>query len=481
VWQDTTTLHLYLLEGHVERDQDPQASVVAAGILHIHLGDFLRQLSTFRAFGPDRAARIAGFARFGQFFLGSLWDTYGAYLRPGHEAFQREIPLFTTEGVRGAEVRVHPFLTGDKLGLSLLRFQRAPSREVVVIVHGLTTSSDMFIMPEHNNLVSFLLDHGFTDVWTLDFRMSNRHPYNLQRHRYTMDDIALFDYPAALAEVRRHVPGDANIHVISHCLGAVSFAMSVFGKAVDGVRSAIANSAALTPRVPGWSRWKLRFAPFLTEYILGTPYLNPRWSEEPGLTVGKIFTRVNSAFHRECDVPACHMLSLMWGTGWPALYSHENLADVTHRRGGDLYGGTSMHYYRHVQKMVASNNTAVKYDPRNARHATLPDDYFQHAAAIETPFLFTTGGDNHVFTDSNVECHRRLDRIAPGRHSLRVFPRYGHQDVFMGKNVDRDVFPSFLEFLRRQGRSAPLAVGDGGSAGPREPLAPQAAPQSAHF
>ena len=67
--------------------------------------------------------------------------------------------------------------------------------------------------------------------------------------------------------------------------------------------------------------------------------------------------------HPECDDPACHMLSLMWGAGFPALYSHENLHQVTHERGGDLYGATGMHYYRHVLKMVDAGR-AVKYDDR---------------------------------------------------------------------------------------------------------------------
>ena len=38
----------------------------------------------------------------------------------------------------------------------------------------------------------------------------------------------------------------------------------------------------------------------------------------------------------------------------------------------------------------------------------------------------------------------------PGRHSLHVFPGYGHQDVFMGKHCDRDVFPTFVDYLNRQ-------------------------------
>jgi lysosomal acid lipase/cholesteryl ester hydrolase len=368
---------------------------------------------------------------------------------------EREIPLYTLDGVKDAQVTTHWCWTEDKLGLSLLRFVRgAPedATEAVVIIHGLTTSTDMFIMPEHYNLVSYLLDNGYHDIWCLDFRMSNRHGYNLFKHRFTMDDVALYDYPPALAEVRRHI-GDKPIHVICHCLGANSFTMSLFGKVIDGVSSVIANSVALTPRVPAWSRVKLSMAPGLVENVLGFPYMNPNWFQDPGLSRGKLFSKFNSMFHPECDEPACHMLSLMWGTGWPALYSHQNLADVTHRRGGDLYGSTSMNYYRHVSKMVKAGR-AVKYrqDPKYDR---LPDDYFEYAREIETPVLFMTGENNKVFTKSNIVCHEELQKIVPGRHELAVFPKYGHQDPFMGEHVARDVFPRLLDFIEKHRKDEP--------------------------
>ncbi len=379
----------------------------------------------------------------------------------------REIPLFTLEGVPDAEVSTHYFDTEDGLGLSMLRFCRQPCDDVVLIIHGLTTSTDMFIMPEHYNLVRYLLDHGLTDVWTLDFRMSNRHPYNLTGEHFTLDDIAIFDFPPALARIRAQI-GGRRLHVICHCLGAVTFMMSLFGKAVDGVTSVIANSVALTPRVPTWSRMKLGITPIFIEYVLGQPYLNPRWSENVGPTRGKLLSKVVSQFHKECDVPACHMLSLMWGTGFPALYSHENLHDVTHRRGGDLYGPAGLHYYRHVRAMVRAGN-AVKYEPGNPKYDRLPDDYFAYAREIETPVLFMTGADNQVFANSNIVCHRRLERLAPGRHELHVFPGYGHQDVFMGKNNHLDIFPRLLEFLNKH-RQAP-AGRIPSAAARREPVA----------
>ncbi|MFO1093289.1 MAG: hypothetical protein U0992_08235 [Planctomycetaceae bacterium] len=313
-------------------------------------------------------------------------------------------------------------------------------------------------MPEHENLVQYLLDHGYTDVFTLDFRMSNRFQYNLHRHRYSMDDIALYDYPPAFALVRELVGRGKRVHVICHCLGSVSFMMSLFGKAVDGIASVISNSVSLTPRVPAWSRAKLMFGPFFVENLTSIEYLNPYWRREPGWGLGKLLAWWVSLFHRECDVPECHMLSFMWGTGFPAVYRHENLLDVTHRRGGDLYGGVSLHYYRHVSRMVANGNTAVKFDPHDPRFAALPVNYLEHAQQIRTPILFITGQQNHIFLDSNVECHRRLERLAPGRHELQVFPNYGHQDVFMGNNCAVDIFPRLLNFLdKHAGRAGNTA------------------------
>jgi hypothetical protein len=147
------------------------------------------------------------------------------------------------------------------------------------------------------------------------------------------------------------------------------------------------------------------------------------------------------------------MLSLMWGTGWPALYEHSNLADVTHRRGRDLYGPSSMNYYRHVRKMVSAGG-AVKYDPGDERHKNLPNDYFAHAKEIKTPVLFMTGKQNRVFTDSNIHCHQRLVGMGIDWHELHVFPGYGHQDPFMGKTVHVDIFPRLLQHLRKHGPDA---------------------------
>ncbi|GGW15052.1 hypothetical protein GCM10018980_76110 [Streptomyces capoamus] len=365
----------------------------------------------------------------------------------------REIPLWTTSGVPDAQLTVHPFNTDDGLGLSMLRFERkrasaSHQQAAVLVVHGLTTSSDMFIMPEHVNLVTYLLDNGYEDVWTLDTRMSNRFPYDRVEHGWTMDDLALYDFPAALGKLRQEAGDRVRVHAITHCLGAVAFTMALAAGTVTDITSCVANSVALTPRVPSWSAVKLAFFPTLAEYIIGVPYLDPTWSENPFLTRGWLISKLVDLVHTECDVPACHMLSVMWGTGRPALYEHRNLLEVTHRRGGDLYGATSYRYYRHVLAMVRAKR-AVKYDRSNPAYAALPNDYLDAAAGLKTPLLLMTGDQNHVFDGSNQACYAELEKTAPGRHELAVIPGYGHQDVFMGKDVHQDVFPTVLDFLKR--------------------------------
>ncbi|MFC7733341.1 hypothetical protein [Actinomadura keratinilytica] len=74
IWPDTSTLYVRILDGHVPEGGDADAETLAAGVMHIRLPDFARQLTTFRTSGPDCAAALV---RFGRFFAGELWEVYG--------------------------------------------------------------------------------------------------------------------------------------------------------------------------------------------------------------------------------------------------------------------------------------------------------------------------------------------------------------------------------------------------------------------
>jgi cholesterol oxidase len=75
IWRDTSTLYVRVLEGHVDPAAgDDGVPVLGAGIITIHIPDFMKQLTTFRAWGDHRLGAMEGF---GRLFLGQLWDVYG--------------------------------------------------------------------------------------------------------------------------------------------------------------------------------------------------------------------------------------------------------------------------------------------------------------------------------------------------------------------------------------------------------------------
>ena len=52
--------------------------MIGAGVLRLDIVDFVRVVATLRATGTQSSrAKANAIRRFGQFFLGELWQTYG--------------------------------------------------------------------------------------------------------------------------------------------------------------------------------------------------------------------------------------------------------------------------------------------------------------------------------------------------------------------------------------------------------------------
>ena len=73
LWDDTTTLFITVYDG--ESDDSP---VLGMGILKIEINDFRSQMTTMQANNASNVGQqLEAQARFGRFFAGQLWDTYG--------------------------------------------------------------------------------------------------------------------------------------------------------------------------------------------------------------------------------------------------------------------------------------------------------------------------------------------------------------------------------------------------------------------
>ncbi len=72
VWGATSTLYTVIRDGF-----ERSGAVVATGILHIHMPDFLHQLTTFQVSGTNsEVEKASAMARFGKSFMGTLWDVF---------------------------------------------------------------------------------------------------------------------------------------------------------------------------------------------------------------------------------------------------------------------------------------------------------------------------------------------------------------------------------------------------------------------
>ena len=344
-----------------------------------------------------------------------------------------------------AELRELPLVSGDGLTLGLTRFRRGHSERSVVLLHGLTSSTDMFVMPEHDNLVESLLDSGWSDVWSIDWRGSCRLPYNTGKCSYNVDDVALYDLPAAFETIRRN-NGDRPIAVIAHCVGALALSMSLAAKLTGPIAAVVANSTFLTPNLPEQSRLKLTVVPGLLKRVLTEGYI-PIDLAQVGLLSSRSPLFAFAAMGSACKDPTCQMISFAWGSGDSCLYEHRNLHPSTHARLRELFGPPPLSFYEHLRKM-ANARAVVRDDVADARYDALPHSALDCLQDWSTPLLLVDGARNRVWTGSLALCrdylHERHPRVDV---SMIEIPGYGHQDTFIGRAAALDVFPRMINWL----------------------------------
>src|SRR5215213_6877537 len=77
-----------------------------------------------------------------------------------------------------ATVEEHSLVAADGVRLGLTHIARpGQTKGAVILSHGLSVSTDTFVLPEVRNLVEVLLAAGY-DPWLFDWRGSCRLPHN---------------------------------------------------------------------------------------------------------------------------------------------------------------------------------------------------------------------------------------------------------------------------------------------------------------
>lgn len=431
LWSDTTTLYITVREG-----PDAQGAIRGRGVLRIDPVDFAHQLSTMQAVGGrDAEDRIRGLLSFGEFFAGTLFQTYGGVL-VGPRAFDPAAPPRRRRSLRVPRPVPVPLRTRDGVNLRLTRFHGG-DRGPVLLSHGLGVSSRIFGLDTiDTNLIEFLCAHGY-DVWALDYRASIELPAATTRS--TGDDVARFDYPAAVARVREMTGADG-IDVVAHCFGSTTFFMAMLA-GLQGVRSAVASQIGAHVVAPSGTRIKsaLHVPEILDafgfdELDAAATTGDPWWE--------RAFDRSLQVWPREaqerCDSATCHRITFLYSL----LYEHARLNAATHDTLHETFGVANIDGFKHLARMVRAGHLV---------DAAGDDVYLSHVDRLAIPITFLHGAENHCFLPESTEKTLAWLRQHndPGLYARHVVADYGHIDCIFGARADEDVFPFIIEHLSR--------------------------------
>lgn len=444
LWTDTTHLHVRLLRGHLDEDAEERAGaseVLGAGVLEISLLTFLRLVAGMRGAVADRM-------RFGEAFLGSLWRVYHG--RPGgiQDSFADPTPdvardpaWFAPLRARGVHCEFVGFRAGDGMPLRLAHFRgdAEPTRGPVMLIAGTGVRSAIFgSAPQPRTMVDALVEEGY-DVWVEDWRASIDFP----PMRYTLDEAAAFDHPAAVREIRRRT-GAESIKALVHCQGSTGFTISALAGLVNDVRTVVSNAVSLHPMVTPLSKVKLTLMTPVASRLLDG--VDPQWAIRAPTPLRMGLAKWVHLMRHDCDEPACAMSTYIYGYGPDVLWRHANLDTATHHWVSREFGYVPFSFFGQIMRSVKAGHL-VPVDDLPA----LPGSYVDRTPPQEQIWTFVAGEQNRCFIPEGQRRSLAWFRSrSPQDHRIVGFPGYSHLDVFFGRRATEDTFPHILEGLARE-------------------------------
>ena len=325
---------------------------------------------------------------------------------------------------------------GVKCFVTHVRGPKEPTKGPVMLVHGVGVRNEIWRPPNPYTLVDALHDAGY-DVWMENWRASMDVPHNT----WTLDQAAVLDHPLAVKTVLEKTGADS-LQAITHCQGSTSFMMSACAGLVPEVRTVVASAVTLHPVVPRIAALKLEYVVPLVSRLLG--YLDPQWGRSGAPWVlPKLLTIYCELSRRHCDNGVCKVSSFMFGSGDPTLWTHEQLTAETHEWTKGEFGPAPLTFFRQISDCVDRGHLiSVEGRPE------LPESFVAQRPQTDARFSFITGGLNNCFLPASQQrTFEFFEGFDPGRHSLHIVPGYGHLDVFLGRNADKDWFPLIVSEL----------------------------------
>jgi hypothetical protein len=436
-WIDTTTLFTRLYAGWVAREEEPAATPLATGILHVSLPGFLALMLGMRGRLRDRVRYLTVFTR----------ALLAVYVGPAQATRPTDFPDLRAgpqdwhdcPGRPGLRRRILAVRARDERALTLhhIRGASEPTEGPVLLLHGTGVRAEVFYgAPVAHSLVGALVDAGF-DVWLGNWRGS----IDLPECEYTLDEVARFDHPALIATVLRE-SGAPTLKAVVHCQGSTSFALACAGGLVPEVTDVVSNAVSFHVDVPRLSRLRMQLLlPAMRLFFGG---FDPQWTLRPTAFRARALAWWARTVRRECREPVCQMANYVYGVGGNVLWDHANLDPPTHRWIAREFGAVPTSFFRQMGRCTKAGHL-VTVDGSDE----LPADAVAAPPRDRPRWTLLAGSANRCFLPRGQErTYAWLEGLEPGRHRLVEVPGYTHLDLFFGQRADHDVYPHVLDALR---------------------------------
>jgi cholesterol oxidase len=428
LWGDTSTLYVTL------RTDSPTGSILGRGVLRIEPSDFARQLRSLNVVGQvgfDERLHIE--FRFGRAFAGPLVRDYGTVIHRT-TSFNPSAPPRRQRALDVPPSQVYEYRTADGLSLRLTRYRGGESAPVV-LSHGMGNPLTWSMDTNDRTLLEVLVANEY-DVWLQEWRSSTLLP--TARTQFNGDQVAHFDHPAA-AEVIARESGRSDLHLVTHCVGSLTWLMATLAGDVEPT-SLFCSALGVHPVAPTLTRIKVGLHLGETLHRIGIRMLTTDSLTNESF-LEHLFDRELRLYpipeEEECDQAVCRRVAFIYGNG----VRHDNLNPATHAALHELFGPSNLTMLGHLSLMARAERVLT---------ASGKDDYLPHLERLQRPITLASGTDNLVWLPESTE--RTFDLLVkefdPSLYRRVVFDRYGHQDVFNGASAYRDTFPAVLKHLK---------------------------------
>lgn len=385
-------------------------------------------------------------------FLASL-GLYGYYIYSG---FKTPLPGQDQNVAEGLEVECRIIETQDGAKVAVKRYVKEGATPVVFF-HGMTGNGFEFDLPrERHNMAVYFARRGY-DVWITSFRGCGREPYrgDAGDWKHSMDELAIYDASAVIDEIIETTKKKP--FWIGHSLGGMVLYIYLEGAKFDESGKVVIDRELAKERNEKLLGAIPIASPTAFLYRRSHPFYIPTRSVLGQAIMGAaiLYFRVRDSLGGHAEIGSVVQKHLIDHPRFIMAMSRSPIGIVLYRRANTdsdtttsliKWGADDLPFRMDIQLLDGIRSGHLRqYFSFSFRD--FPCDYTINMPLIEAPILFISGEKD--FAGWSTIKKYGYEVVSSKKKDMLVFPDYGHTDLVIGKNVEDEVYPAILQWMRK--------------------------------